>query len=268
MRPGSIGADARVFGPGPGVGGRIQEFTWDGELVWDFKFYNAKQLPHHDMTRLPNGNVLLIVWDRKTAEEAIAAGRRPEMTGDRHLLPDSLVEIKPTGKTTGEVVWEWHLWDHLVQDFDKSKANFGNVAEHPELVNINYGEDELPSVIAAKEAKDKPKADGRTGGEQAAPHRSGLHALQRRGLQSGSRSNRRERLELQRVLDHRSQHDDRPGGRPHRRPQGQRRRSSLPLGQPARLSRRDEGGPEALLPAQRALDSQGSSRRGTSAAVQ
>ena len=86
MRPGSIGGDARVFGPGPGVGGRIQEFTWDGELVWDFKFYNAKQLPHHDMTRLPNGNVLLIVWDRKTAEEAIAAGRRPEMTGDRHLM--------------------------------------------------------------------------------------------------------------------------------------------------------------------------------------
>jgi hypothetical protein len=160
VRPGLIGADTRVFGPGPAVGGRIQEFTWEGELVWDFKFYNAKQLPHHDMTRLPNGNVLLIVWDRKTAQEAIAAGRRPEMTGDRHFMPDSLVEIKPTGKTTGEVVWEWHLFDHLVQDFDKSKANFGNVAEHPELVNINYGEDELPSVIAASATKDKPKADG------------------------------------------------------------------------------------------------------------
>jgi hypothetical protein len=159
LRPGSIG-DARVFGPGPGVGGRVQEFTWGGELVWDFKFYNARQLPHHDMTRLPNGNVLLIVWDRKTAEEAIAAGRRPEMTGDRHLLVDSLVEIKPTGKTTGEVVWEWHLWDHLVQDFDEGKANFGNVADHPELVNINYGEDELPSVVAAKGGKDQAKADG------------------------------------------------------------------------------------------------------------
>ena len=161
LRPGTIGGDARVFGPGPGVGGKIQEFNWDGELVWDFKFYNAKQLPHHDMTRLPNGNVLLIVWDRKTTEEAIAAGRRPEMTGDRHLLPDSLIEIKPTGKTTGEVVWEWHLWDHLVQDFDKTKANFGNVADHPELVNINFGEDELPSVIAAREAKEKPKADAK-----------------------------------------------------------------------------------------------------------
>jgi hypothetical protein len=164
LRPGSIGGDARVFGPGPGVGGRIQEYTWDGQLVWDFKFYNAKQLPHHNMTRLPNGNVLLIVWDRRTAEEAIAAGRRPEMTGDRHLLVDSLVEIKPTGKTTGEVVWEWHLWDHLVQDFDKAKANTGDVAAHPELVNINYGEDELPSVIAAKdkEAKGKKTADTKT----------------------------------------------------------------------------------------------------------
>ncbi len=159
LRPGSIGGDASVFGPGPAVGGRIQEFTWDGEVVWDFKFYNAKQLPHHDMTRLPNGNVLLIVWDRKTAEEAVAAGRRPELTGEEHFMPDSLIEIKPTGKTTGEVVWEWHLWDHLVQDFDKTKPNFGNVGEHPELVNINYGEEELPSVIAAKGGKESTKAD-------------------------------------------------------------------------------------------------------------
>jgi hypothetical protein len=159
LRPGSIGADARIFGPGPGVGGRIQEFSWEGELVWDFKFYNARQLPHHDMTRLPNGNLLMIVWDRKTAEEAVAAGRRPEMTGDSHLLPDSLVEIRPTGKTTGEVVWEWHLWDHLVQDFDKTKANYGNVAEHPELVNINYGEEDL-FPAPPKDDKNKPKTDG------------------------------------------------------------------------------------------------------------
>jgi hypothetical protein len=166
LRPGSIGGDANVFGPGPGVGGRIQEFTWEGELAWDFKFYNARQLPHHDLTRLPNGNVLLIVWDRKSAEEALAAGRRPEMTGDKHFLPDSLVEIKPTGKTTGQVVWEWHLWDHLVQDFDKTRKNYAKVALHPELVNINYGEDELPSVTAAMDHKDKARGGPMT---QASP---------------------------------------------------------------------------------------------------
>jgi Spy/CpxP family protein refolding chaperone len=135
----------------------------DGELVWDFKFFNDKQLPHHDITRLPNGNVLMIVWDKKTAKEASAAGRRPELLGEGHLLPDSLVEVKPTGKTTGEVVWEWHLWDHLVQDHDKSKGNYGNVAEHPELVNINHGEDALAPITATKDGQEKLKSLGYVG---------------------------------------------------------------------------------------------------------
>ncbi len=127
---------SKSFGGGPAPGGRVQEFTWDGEIVWDFKFFNEKQLPHHDITHMPNGNVMMIVWDRKTPDEAIKAGRLPNLVGT-HLLPDSLVEIKPTGKTTGEVVWEWHLWDHLVQEADKDKPNFGKVAEHPELVDVN-----------------------------------------------------------------------------------------------------------------------------------
>src|SRR5262249_10248555 len=58
-------------------------------------------------------------------------------------LADSLVEVKPTGKTTGEVVWEWHAWDHLVQDVDPSKANFGDVSKHPELIDVNFGDSEI-----------------------------------------------------------------------------------------------------------------------------
>lgn len=163
LRGGSIGVEAQVFGPGPGVGGRVQEFDWDGNVVWDFRFYNSRQLPHHDITPLPNGNVLMIVWDRKTPQEALAAGRRPELTGDSHLLVDSLVEIKPTGKTTGEVVWQWHLWDHVVQDFDQSKPNYGNVAEHPELVNLNYGEDALAPIAATKDGANTLKSVGYIG---------------------------------------------------------------------------------------------------------
>lgn len=168
LRGGSIGVEAQVFGPGPGVGGRVQEFTWEGESVWDFHFFNARQLPHHDLTPLPNGNVLMIVWDRKTADEALAAGRRPELTGDSHLLVDSLLEIKPTGKTSGEIVWQWHLWDHVVQDFDKTKPNYGNVAEHPELVNLNYGEDALAPIAATKDGADKLKSVGYIGANTTA----------------------------------------------------------------------------------------------------
>ena len=33
-----------------------------------------------------------------------------------------------SGKSGGEVVWEWHLWDHLIQDHDAARSNFGDVA--------------------------------------------------------------------------------------------------------------------------------------------
>ena len=57
----------------------------------------------------------MVVKERKTAAEAIAAGRIPSTVEGTEVQPDSLVEIKPTGKTGGEVVWEWHVWDHLIQ---------------------------------------------------------------------------------------------------------------------------------------------------------
>ena len=37
-----------------------------------------------------------------------------------------------------KIIWEWNLWDHLVQDFDSTKNNFGIIENHPELLNINY----------------------------------------------------------------------------------------------------------------------------------
>jgi hypothetical protein len=30
-------------------------------------------------------------------------------------------------------VWEWDLWDHLVQDYDETKANYGSVKDNPQV---------------------------------------------------------------------------------------------------------------------------------------
>ena len=38
----------------------------------------------------------------------------------------------------GSIIWEWDIWDHLIQDFDSNKENFGIIANHPELVDINF----------------------------------------------------------------------------------------------------------------------------------
>ena len=120
-----------------GAGGKIQEFSWNGELVWDFTFGRAPSAAPRP-TRLPNGNVLLIVEEKKTAAEAIAAGRIPASVEGSEAACRRLIEIKPTGKTSGEIVWDWRLWDHLIQDHDKEKANFGDVAAHPERVDVNF----------------------------------------------------------------------------------------------------------------------------------
>ena len=38
-----------------------------------------------------------------------------------------------------DIVWRWSFWDHLVQDFDDSKAHFGVVAEEPGRLDVNVG---------------------------------------------------------------------------------------------------------------------------------
>lgn len=132
------GKDPEEFGfEGGGSGGYLQEFNWDGELVWEYRISSEQSLAHHDVDILPNGNYLAIAWESKTAEEAIAAGRNPRQIPEDGIWPDWVVELHPAGTDQAEIVWEWHLWDHMIQDFDSTKANHGNISEHPELIDIN-----------------------------------------------------------------------------------------------------------------------------------
>jgi hypothetical protein len=80
----------------------------------------------------------MIAWELKTATQAIEQGREPGLLTEGELWPEHIIEVKPVGVTGGEIVWEWHIWDHLVQDFDSTKSNFGVITEHPELIDINF----------------------------------------------------------------------------------------------------------------------------------
>lgn len=120
-----------------GTGGIIEKIDWEGNVVWSYTVSDNIKCQHHDVKALPNGNILLIAWESKTQEEAIAAGRIPAQVGAT-LWSEQILEIQPVGATGGNVVWEWHLWDHLVQDFDNTKSNYNSVVDHPELFNVNY----------------------------------------------------------------------------------------------------------------------------------
>jgi hypothetical protein len=130
----SITKQNSVFNGG-GMTGRFQMVDWNSNVLWDYSYSTSTYCAHHDFHVMPNGNVLIISYELKSAAEATQAGSKYS-----HVMwPDKIVEVQPEGASGGIVVWEWHVWDHLVQDYDPTKDNYGVVADHPELVDINYG---------------------------------------------------------------------------------------------------------------------------------
>lgn len=131
----TVSKPGNSFTGGP-ICGEIQKVDWNGNVIWDFVYSTTSYCTHHDICAMPNGNVLMIAYERKTAAEAMAAGV-PSISTE--MWPDKIVEVQQTGPTTGVVVWEWKAWDHLVQNVDPSKANYQtSIVDHPELLNINY----------------------------------------------------------------------------------------------------------------------------------
>jgi len=128
------------FGNIAGRGGRVEEYDWDGTLLWQFDWSDADHLAHHDIEPLPGGNVLLIAFDQMPQAEALAAGRDPADAPAGGIRLESIVEVEPTPPVGGTIVWEWHARDHLIQDLDPTKANFGVVEDHPELIDFNYND--------------------------------------------------------------------------------------------------------------------------------
>ncbi|MCP4150679.1 MAG: SUMF1/EgtB/PvdO family nonheme iron enzyme, partial [bacterium] len=120
-----------------GEGGRLEEYNWEGKLVWEFNYSSDNYMLHHDIEVLPNGNILALAVEKKTAGQCIEAGFTPGMLRDKEIYPDFVIEIEPKRPSGGYIVWEWHVWDHLIQDFDNLKSNYGDVADHPELVYTN-----------------------------------------------------------------------------------------------------------------------------------
>jgi hypothetical protein len=131
------------FFSGGGVSGILEHFNWDGSLRWSYRISSSTMVSHHDFTVMPNGNILVIVWQSKTRAQQIAAGRGPSLA-ENVIWSESILELQPVGTNSANIVWQWNLWDHLIQDSDMTKANYGVVADHPELVNLNYVRGNLP----------------------------------------------------------------------------------------------------------------------------
>ena len=135
---------------GPGVrGGLLQELDWDSNVIWSHRVSDEHMQMHHDVDVLPNGNLLYLVREYRSRPEAIENGRDPEKVDDEGMWPDAVYEIRPPRNGgEAEVVWEWHVWDHMVQDHDETKANYGSIPEHFTRIDINADHRERPPMTA------------------------------------------------------------------------------------------------------------------------
>jgi hypothetical protein len=134
LRTGNI--SNATFGSTGGAGGIIEMLDWDSKVIWSYTISSATECLHHDVKYLPNGNILALVWDSKTKAEATAAGRT---TSGATLWSEKVIEIKPDlVNGGGAVVWEWKVWDHLVQDQNQAQGNYGSISGSPQLIDLNF----------------------------------------------------------------------------------------------------------------------------------
>jgi hypothetical protein len=122
-----------------GVGGIVQEIDWSGKVVWEYKMSSPTETQHHCFARMPNGNTLILGWEYKSNDEALAKGRDPKSFppsvfagGKWHygFWPDFVREVDKSGKA----VWEWHAWDHIGKGPTKLDINY----KLPEAVGEYY----------------------------------------------------------------------------------------------------------------------------------
>jgi hypothetical protein len=136
FRPADFSGDAIWAGGG---GETVERRTWNNDVIWSFTRNDSEYRIHHDVEPLANGNVLLIAWEKHDSLDCVEAGRdTTNLTGDG-MWSEVIWEIAPNDSMGADIVWEWAAWDHLIQDFDATKSNYGVVAENINKININFG---------------------------------------------------------------------------------------------------------------------------------
>ena len=125
-----------------GYGGTLKKFSQNGNIEWEYELNSTTELSHHDFELIPNGNVLILVWECLNKEQAKSIG----FNGTGPIYLEKIIEIDPVNQ---KVIWEWRSFDHLIQDFDSNALNFGVISEHPEKINLNYHNSENGDLMHA-----------------------------------------------------------------------------------------------------------------------
>jgi Arylsulfotransferase (ASST) len=154
------------------TGGRFQIIKWDGTIAWDYPYHSSTFIPHHDCTFYYTTN------DLKELPTIFTIAATVESDG---TIAEKVAEIKPTGPTTADIVWEWKASDHTgagkpeLLDIKKGYDGTGGSQEwlHANHVRYNQKLDQL--ILNLKFFSEFIIVDHSTTTEQASGHTGGRY---------------------------------------------------------------------------------------------
>ena len=121
--------------------GGLELVDFHNAAVWTWELNTAMELSHHDAVRMPNGNLLVLTWELIFEDELLSLGRAPNQIDVQGFAwNERIIEIDPIGSNDAEIVWEWRIRDHYIQDRDSALEGFGVISDHPELFDINLAD--------------------------------------------------------------------------------------------------------------------------------
>jgi len=145
---------------GSGVnGGIIQEVSPRGQIVWEYSYISKDVRQHHDIAPLPNGNVLILAWELKSGSQLDAAGASVRNHPDGRIWAEHIVEVRKSGPRSGQIVWQWHVWDHLVQNAAPNAPGYASPVRLPQRMDVNYNPGRTPDWLRADAMDYNPVLD-------------------------------------------------------------------------------------------------------------
>jgi len=119
----------------------LVEMDWNGSIVWRVDWPGAIN-PHHDFTRLANGNTMALVW--RSSNKSIF----PKPFAD-----DQLIELTPAGK----VAWDWSTAAHYDElpytANERALMVAASAAGKPQIFHSNSAQVIPPNALEATDQR-------------------------------------------------------------------------------------------------------------------
>jgi len=110
----------------------VYEVDWDNNIVHETNHGQSDLMLNYEVIVLPNGNYLCLARRIRTPIFFEEQGYNPIL--GFAIYDDAVVEMIPG---TGQIVWEWNISDHIIQDRNNTLQNYGVLSENPQLLSVD-----------------------------------------------------------------------------------------------------------------------------------